>query len=122
VKLELDGYRIFGYVGLDFAGDELVCAATRDKIRLDENGKPLENYTCGLDKERPRLNVLLWVDPATGKVRNYRLVNYPLYSVAFGGGTTFYLTELPVQGFDRQNKPVRVYPKTMAIHRLTYPN
>jgi hypothetical protein len=60
------------------------------------------------------------VNPATGKVRDFRLLNYPVYSVAFGGGTTYYLTELPVQGFDRRHRQVRIYPKTMAIHRLTY--
>jgi len=53
-------------------------------------------------------------------VRDFRLLNYSVNSIAAGGGA-YYLSEMPEMGYDRQNKQVRIYPKSMASHRLVYP-
>jgi len=118
VTVQVEGYRNFGLVGLDFDGDDLVGAATIEKTKLDADGKPADNW-YGLDKDRPRQWALLRIDPATGKVRDFRPLNYPVNSVACAGGI-YYLSETPEMGFDRENKPVRLYPKSMGIHRLVY--
>lgn len=119
VTVQLEGYRVFGHVGLDFDGDDLVSVATIEKVKLGADGKPVDN-SYGLDEERPRLPALLRINPADGKVRDFRILNYPVNSLAFAGGN-YYLSEAPVMGYDRQNQPVRLWPKTMAIHRLVYP-
>jgi hypothetical protein len=119
VKVQLDGYRTFGLVGLDFDGEELVGAAQIEKTRLDADGKPVDNW-YGLDPDRPRQWALLRIDPATGKVSSVRRLNYPVNSVACADGV-YYLSESPEMGFDRQNQPVRLYPRSIGIHRLVYP-
>jgi hypothetical protein len=116
VKPSLDGYRIFGIGGLDFDGAELVGAGTIEKVKLDADGKPLDNW-YGLDKARPRLSAILRIDPQTGSVRSFGSLNYPVNSLTCAGGV-FWLAEQPEMGFDRHNRPVRLYPKEMVIHRL----
>jgi hypothetical protein len=116
VNVQLDGYRIFGIMGLDFDGADLVGAGTMEKVKLDAEGKPLDN-SYGLDKDRPRLNAILRIDPETGKVSKFDLLNYPVNAISSADGV-FWLSEQPETGFDRRNQPVRIYPRRMSIHRL----
>lgn len=89
---------------------------TIEKIKLDAEGKPVDNW-YGLDKERPRLNAILRIDPVTGKIRNYQVIHYPVNTLASWKGA-FWLAEQPEMGFDRKNQPVRLTPEKMAIYRL----
>jgi len=116
VKPDLTGYRLFGLSGLDFDGPDLVGAGAIEKIKLDAEGKPVDNW-YGLDKERPRLSAILRIDPETGAVRKYEVLNYPVNTLASWNGT-FWMAEQPEMGYDRKNQPVRLYPKKMAIYRL----
>jgi hypothetical protein len=116
MKVQLEGYRIFAVGGLDFDGADLVAAGTVEKVKLGADGKPEDNW-YGLDKERPRLSVILRIDPQTGSVRSFEPLNYPVNSIACADGV-FWLAEQPEMGFDRRNQPVRLHPKKMAIHRL----
>ncbi|MBZ5497366.1 MAG: hypothetical protein LAP85_13265 [Acidobacteriia bacterium] len=116
MTVQLEGYRIVGVGGLDFNGAGLVGAATIEKVKLGADGKPLDNW-YGLDKERPRLSVILRIDPQTGMVKSFEPLNYPANSLAYANGI-FWLSEQPEMGFDRHNQPVRLYPKKMVIHRL----
>jgi hypothetical protein len=116
VTARLDGYRIFGVGALDFDGDTLVASGTIEKVKNGPDGKPIDN-SYGLDKERPRLSVILRIDAATGAVKSFEPLNYPVNTLAFAGGV-YWLSEQPESGFDRQNKPVRLHPRKMVIHRL----
>jgi hypothetical protein len=116
ISPELKGYRIFGISGLDFDGADLVGVGTIEKVKLDAGGKPIDNW-YGLDKQRPRLNVILRMDPETGIVRRFEPLNYAVSTLACGDGI-FWLADQPEMGFDRKNQPVRLQPSKMAIHRL----
>ncbi len=63
---------------------------------------------------------LHFLDAETGKEIRRVLVNYPLRVVASHGGA-FYLFEQAIFGHDKQHKRVRVFPKRVAIHKLTLP-
>ncbi len=118
--VHLDGYRIFGVGGLTFNEGDLIGTGTIEKIKLGPDGKPLDNW-YGLDKERPRLSVILRMNPQTGTVKSFEILNYPVNTIAAGGGV-YWLSEQPVTGFDRSNRPVRVHPEKMTIHRLALKN
>jgi len=112
----LQGYRIFGIGGLDFAGADLVGTGTIEKVKPGADGKPLDNW-YGFDKSRPRLNVILRMGPRSGIARVFEPLNYPVNAVACDDGV-FWLAEQPEMGFDRNNRPVRLYPQKMVNHRL----
>jgi hypothetical protein len=115
----LEGYRIMGILGLDFGDDDLVGAGTIEKVKLDADGKPLDNW-FGLDKQRPRLSVILRIDAVTGNVWSFEPLNYPVNSISCAEGI-FWLAEQPEMGFNRRNQPVRIHPKRMVIHHLILP-
>jgi hypothetical protein len=116
MNVQLEGYRIFGVGGLDFDGADLVGTATIERVKLGADGKPLDNW-YGFDKTRPRLSVILRIDPQSGKVRSFDPLNYPVNTIACDEGACW-LAEQPEMGFNRRNQPVRLYPEKMVIHRL----
>lgn len=61
-----------------------------------------------------------FVDPGSGKAGRELKTNYPVRAVACHDGKLFAM-EQPVPGFDRQNKPIRVWPKQYLIHVIELP-
>jgi hypothetical protein len=60
------------------------------------------------------------VDPASGKTVREVKTNYPVRALAAQGGRLFAM-EQPIPGFDRQHKPIRVWPKQYGIHVIELP-
>jgi outer membrane protein assembly factor BamB len=71
-----------------------------------------KHYVCG-----GRTHIV-FVDPESGEVKRKVSVNYPLRSIAAHDGA-LWLMEQPQFGFDKENKPVRLWPKETAIYKLT---
>lgn len=58
-----------------------------------------------------------WMVPGAREFTKQLAMNFPLRAIAFGGGF-IYVAEQAVMGFDKHNKPVRIWPRKMAIYKL----
>jgi len=61
---------------------------------------------------------LLFFDADSGELKRKVAVNYPIRSIAAHDGA-LWIMEQPVFGFDKDNRPVRVWPKETVIYKLT---
>lgn len=127
--------RAHGAKGIAWKDGKLyVLAGMRGVIhRLDPESGDLtgkvqtpKTWLAGLDiDEETFLTVsrshLYRFDLTTGKLRAELPVNYPLRSVAAGGGVT-YVMEQPVFGFDKQHQRIQVWPRKTVVYRLRPPN
>jgi hypothetical protein len=83
-----------------------------------------EHWLAGLDFDGKQFvtgsrDALFFVDPEKGEIVRRVRVNYPLRNVAAAGGAV-YLLEQPVFDFDKDNKPIRLWPKETIVHKLTW--